>query len=856
MSIKLRDLIRNVRACKTMADERAVILKECALCRTSFKDPESKFRHRNVAKLLFIHMLGYPTHFARMECLKLIASPSFPHKRIGYLALMVLLDEKQDVLMLVTNSLKNDLQHKNPYIVGLALCSLGNISSVDMSRDLAGEVEKVFRNANPYLRKKAALCAVRIVRKVPDLVEDFVDPAIALLVDKNHAVLLTAITLMIEMNKLDTTLLKSFRKIVPSLVRLLKNLVSAGYVSEYDVVGITDPFLQTKIIELLRILGTGDADASNYMNDILAQVAINTEPTKNPGNAILYECVMTIMSIEAEGGLRVLAINILGRFLLNRDNNIRYVALNTLCKVVHRDTQAIQRHRNTVVDCLKDADISIRRRALDLIYALVKENNVKPLVKELLNYLALTSGDADFKTDLTEKICQVAERYAPDEKWHIDVLISVLQIAGSYTRENVSSDLILLITRSKGLYAFAVHKLYRAVRAKSAYSQLPLLHVGVWCIGEYGDLLISSKGAEAANADEGNYEPVAPLKVLSTLQKIARHMDSTLTTKEYVLNALIKLSGKFADEPLEKIKKIIHSYKSSMALELQQRSCEYSVLATMDEIRVGVVGRMPVLPKKKKKSKGRPMPSSPDRRGKSKGGEESADDTSSESGSSEGESESEEEEEEEEATDGVTKPGDTAVAEAPATSNKVLDLEALFGGAFGGTPAATPATTAPASGAGLMDEVFGAQPTQPAASSTNSVMDLFNTAPAPAPPAATTEVAATTVYESNGLTITFAFKRNPATPSITLVLAQFTNSTPHPMTNWGFQVAVPKHIALVMKPSTGSTLPPYGQAPVQQQLKLDNSMHGTKKVVVKVKLSYQFNGEAITDTATISKFPA
>lgn len=40
------------------------------------------------------------------------------------------------------------------------------------------------------------------------------------------------------------------------------------------------------------------------------------------------------MSIEAEGGLRVLAVNILGRFLLNRDNNIRYVALNTLCKVV------------------------------------------------------------------------------------------------------------------------------------------------------------------------------------------------------------------------------------------------------------------------------------------------------------------------------------------------------------------------------------------------------------------------------------------------------------------------------------------------------------------------------------------
>ena len=45
---------------------------------------------------------------------------------------------------------------------------------------------------------------------------------------------------------------------------------------------------------------------------------------------------------------------------LHRDNNIRYVALNTLAKVVGVDTQAVQRHRTTVVECVKDADVSIR----------------------------------------------------------------------------------------------------------------------------------------------------------------------------------------------------------------------------------------------------------------------------------------------------------------------------------------------------------------------------------------------------------------------------------------------------------------------------------------------------------------
>jgi AP-1 complex subunit gamma-1 len=36
--MRLRDLVRSVRACKTAADERACITKESALIRTAFKD--------------------------------------------------------------------------------------------------------------------------------------------------------------------------------------------------------------------------------------------------------------------------------------------------------------------------------------------------------------------------------------------------------------------------------------------------------------------------------------------------------------------------------------------------------------------------------------------------------------------------------------------------------------------------------------------------------------------------------------------------------------------------------------------------------------------------------------------------
>lgn len=124
-----------------------MIQKECAAIRSSFREEDNTYRCRNVAKLLYMHMLGYPAHFGQvsykmlsrklssrvefvnglpegpdlrqtfvvfdgrnvifqLECLKLIASQKFTDKRIGYLGAMLLLDERQDVHLLMTNCIK------------------------------------------------------------------------------------------------------------------------------------------------------------------------------------------------------------------------------------------------------------------------------------------------------------------------------------------------------------------------------------------------------------------------------------------------------------------------------------------------------------------------------------------------------------------------------------------------------------------------------------------------------------------------------------------------------------------------------------------------------------------------------
>ncbi|XP_072219208.1 AP-1 complex subunit gamma-like 2 isoform X2 [Leuresthes tenuis] len=586
-SVPLQEMIRAIRSARTQCEERGVIQRECAAIRAQFRQTDNGGRSHNLAKLLYVHMLGYPAHFGQMECVRMIASPRYSDKRVGYLGAMMLLDEKQDASLLITNSIKNDLSHSNQYVQSLALCTLACMGSAEMCRDLAPEIERLLRASNSYIKKKAALCAVHIVRKVHDLGELFVPAARSLLTEKNHGVLHGAVVLITQLCERNPETLERFRKSVPDLVQIMKGLVISGYSPDHDVAGVSDPFLQVRILRLLRILGRNNEVASDAMNDLLAQVATNTDSTKTVGNAVLYETVLTVLDIKSESGLRVLAVNILGRFLLNNDRNIRYIAMTSLQKIVGTDHIAVQRHRGTIVDCLKDQDASVKRRALELSLALVSASNIRSMMKELL--LFLSSCPPELRAQAASGIFNAAERYAPSQRWHIDTILHVLTTAGGDVRDETVPNLIQLITNTSELHCYTVHKLYRALLTD--ISQPSLVQVACWCIGEYGDLLLRGECQET--------EPVQVTEddVLDALETVLQSHMSSPTTRGFALTATMKLSTRITDN-VDRIRSIVSIYGSCIDVELQQRAVEYNALfKKYDHMRAAVLERMPVIEK-------------------------------------------------------------------------------------------------------------------------------------------------------------------------------------------------------------------------------------------------------------------
>lgn len=454
---RYKDFIRRVRACKTASDERAMVAKESAAIRDSFKGGPSvgrEHRYHSLAKLVYIYLLGYPSIFGQVECMKLAASTPgnkelaarIKDKRLGYLGVTLLSDEHQETLTLVTNSLKFDLNSPSEPVQSLALNILALCASTGMARELANEVELLLSAPSANIRKKAMACASKLVQKDPELMETFEGKLTNLLSDKNHSVQLAAVTFL--QTCLQSATSAAHFKLLPSLLKMLQALQTAPLDTEFDISSVSDPVLQVSLLRTIRQLARSadlkllpdSAGFVDALNDLLAQLATTLDTTKNVGNAVLYEVVLTALSLPfVDQSLVNLAIGTLGRFLAGNscgDNNLRYVALNLLAKINKPALlPQIQKHQSTILACLHDADPSIRKKAADL--ALLIVTNVADLAEIAPALLDLCSRDPDYKHEVLEKLSRVVLKHARDPIVFLNLYIRLLkQVDSSHPGKN------------------------------------------------------------------------------------------------------------------------------------------------------------------------------------------------------------------------------------------------------------------------------------------------------------------------------------------------------------------------------------------------------------------------------------
>lgn len=235
---------------------------------------------------------------------------------------------------------------------------------------------------------------------------------------------------------------------------------------------------------------------------------------------------------------------------------------------------------------------------------------------------------------------------------------------------------------------------------------------------------------------------------------------------------------------------------------------------------------------------------------------------------------------------GDSGPSQPAAQQAPpaASGGGLSDLLGLDLG--GGSAPASQQPPMPAMGGGLMDLLGGDMGMSAAPSGGGGLMDLLGGAPTPAPvqqtaaPESTMDLlggllggptsapalvaAATpsapaggipsiTAWEKNGLLVRFDFSKNPSMPNVLQILLTATNSTPAPMQNFLFQLAVPTNMQLQLQAQSASVVPPMNGGPVTQRIMVNNPQQVA--IRMRCKISYQGGMGPVEDMGEVANFP-
>lgn len=592
--------ISDIRNCKSKEAEIKRINKELANIRSKFKGDKTLdgyHKKKYVCKLLFIFLLGHDIDFGYMEAVNLLSSNRYTEKQIGYLFISVMISANNDLIKLVIKSIKNDLASPNPVHVNLALQCTANIGSKEMAEGLGNEIPKLLVTGETIdsVKQSAALTLLRLLRTSPEYIQigEWSSRVIHLLNDQHLGVVTSAASLIEALVKKNP---EEYKGCVSLAVSRLSRIVTASYtdLQDYTYYFVPAPWLSVKLLRLLQNYPPPEDPAVRTRLTECLETILNKaqEPPKskkiqhgNAKNAVLNEAINLIIHMDSDPNLLVRACNQLGQFLQHRETNLRYLALESMCLLATSEFshEAVKKHQETVVNSLKtERDVSVRQRAVDLLYAMCDRTNAEEIVGEMLEYLE--TADYSIREEMVLKVAILAEKYAVDYTWYVDVILNLIRISGDYVSEEVWYRVIQIVINRDDVQGYAAKTVFEALQAPACHENM--VKVGGYILGEFGNLI----------AGDPRSSPLVQFQLLHSKYHLCGP-----ATRGLLLSTYIKFVNLFPEikSTIQDVLKSDNNLRNS-DVELQQRSVEYLQLSTVasTDVLATVLEEMPPFPER------------------------------------------------------------------------------------------------------------------------------------------------------------------------------------------------------------------------------------------------------------------
>lgn len=389
----LESLIKGFRSHRGK-DEAAYLSTVLAEIRAETQTADMEVKANGVLKLVYLQMLGHVSANAAFAIVEVMAARPFHLKFVGYLAAAQCLPAESDVLILATNLLRKDLASPLELDVMAALSVLPHLMTPALAQHLEDDVIALANHSKPVVRKKAVVALYYVILAHPSTLDKAWIRLQDRLEDESVPVKSATVSILTELALRPEPIgPKALLPLAPQLFSLLTNC--------------TNNWVSIKIIKLFAALSSVEPRMARRLLPALTTMLETTSAM-----SLVYECVHAIIvggMLRPQAGqeresdrFASLCIDKLGTFLGHTDQNLRYIALVGLIKLLPTHAHLVRPLHDEVVRLAHDAsDSSVRLQAFTLLTGLVTPDTFSEYTKIVMGILGLPTGEDSIDSDTT-----------------------------------------------------------------------------------------------------------------------------------------------------------------------------------------------------------------------------------------------------------------------------------------------------------------------------------------------------------------------------------------------------------------------------------------------------------------------
>lgn len=492
-------------------------------------NPKENVKKEAVKKVIAAMTVGKDVSELFPDVVKCIRTSNLELKKLVYLYIMNYAKTQPETAILSVNAFVHDAQHPNPLVRALAVRTMGCIRVDKITEYLCQPLRECLKDADPYVRKTAAVCVAKVWDINPELVETqgFLDMLRELLSDSNPMVVANAVAALSE---IDETAKEDVFSLNSDNLKML--LAALNECTEWGQVFI------------LHALSKYTPDDSREAEAIAERV---TPRLAHANSAVVLSTIRVLMRLLEFINNAEFVKNMCKKMtpplvtLLQKEPEIQYVALRNINLIIQKRPQVLQNEMK-VFFCKYNDPIYVKMEKLEIMIMLVTERTIEQVLMELKEYA--TEVDVEFVRKAVRAIGRCAIKLDRAAEKCIKVLLELIQTKVNYVVQEAIIVIKDIFRKYPNRYESIISTLCENLDTLDDPEAKASM---IWIIGEYAERIENADDLLETFLDNFQDENSAvQLQLLTSCVKL--FLKKPKTTQNIVQHAL-ELATKESENP-------------------------------------------------------------------------------------------------------------------------------------------------------------------------------------------------------------------------------------------------------------------------------------------------------------------